>query len=125
MSKKQLGALFLSSLAMFTAGNGLIPLLPIYAIQLGAEAAIAGYYLSFSYFMLAVGVFHCWLAIRFVPKQKGSSFICRRAVRIFNMADGQSNKHLATDNIDRNHLVFRRHGSSFSKHSCWPVCRED
>jgi MFS family permease len=63
MSKKQLGALFLSSLAMFTAGNGLIPLLPIYAIQLGAEAAIAGYYLSFSYFMLALGVFIAgWLS---------------------------------------------------------------
>ena len=49
MMKKQLGALLFSSLALFTAGNGLIPLLPIYAIQLGAETATAEYYLSFSY----------------------------------------------------------------------------
>jgi MFS family permease len=75
MSKKQLGALFLSSLAMFTAGNGLIPLLPIYAIQLGSEAAIAGYYLSFSYFMLAVGVFIAgWLSDLY-QKRKRTLFI--------------------------------------------------
>jgi SET family sugar efflux transporter-like MFS transporter len=74
MSKKQLGALFLSSLAMFTAGNGLIPLLPIYAIQLGAETAIAGYYLSFSYFMLAVGVFIAgWLSDLY-QNRKGTLF---------------------------------------------------
>ena len=57
MSRKQLVTLFLASLAMFTAGNGLLPLLPIYAIRLGAAPAMAGYYLSFSYFMLALGVF--------------------------------------------------------------------
>jgi MFS family permease len=63
MSKKQLGALFLSSLAIFTTGNGIVPLLPIYAIQLGAETAVAGYYLSFSFFMLAIGVFIAgWLS---------------------------------------------------------------
>ena len=71
MSKKQLGALFLSSLAMFTAGNGLIPLLPIYAIRLGAETAISGYYLSFSYFMLAVGVFFAgWLSDFYQNRKK-------------------------------------------------------
>jgi SET family sugar efflux transporter-like MFS transporter len=71
MSKKQLGALFLSSLAMTTAGNGLIPLLPIYAIQLGAETATAGYYLSFSFFMLATGVFVAgWLSDLYQNRKK-------------------------------------------------------
>ena len=71
MSKKQLGALFLSSLAIFTTGNGIVPLLPIYAIQLGAKTAVAGYYLSFSFFMLAIGVFIAgWLSDLWIGQMK-------------------------------------------------------
>ena len=63
MSKKQLFALFGCNLITFTIGNGLLPLLPVYATQLGATPAVAGYYLSFSYLALAAGtVFAGWLS---------------------------------------------------------------
>lgn len=55
MSKRQLLALFLCSLVPWTVGNGLLPLLPIYATQLGAPPSVAGYYLAFSYLALAIG----------------------------------------------------------------------
>ncbi len=55
MSKKQLFALFSCSLVGWTVGNGLIPLLPVYATRLGATPAVIGYYLSFSYLALATG----------------------------------------------------------------------
>ena len=55
MSRKQLFALFLCSLFPWTVGNGLIPLLPVYATQLGATPVLVGYYLACSYLALAVG----------------------------------------------------------------------
>lgn len=55
MTNKQLAALFLCGLVPWTAGNGLVPLLPLYATQLGANAAVAGYYLAFSYLAIALG----------------------------------------------------------------------
>jgi len=65
MSKKQILALFVCSLVPWTVGNGLVPLLPVYATQLGADPAAAGYYLAFSYFALAVGAVAAgWLSDR-------------------------------------------------------------
>jgi len=55
MARKQLFALFLCSLIVWTVGNGLLPLLPAYAVHLGAAPAVVRYYLSFSYFALAAG----------------------------------------------------------------------
>ncbi len=65
MSKKQILALFVCSLVPWAVGNGLVPLLPVYATQLGADPAAAGYYLAFSYFALAVGAVAAgWLSDR-------------------------------------------------------------
>jgi MFS family permease len=55
MSKKQLAALFICSLVPWSAGNGLVPLLPVYATHLGADSAVAGYYLAISYLAIATG----------------------------------------------------------------------
>ena len=55
MSKKQLSTLFLCSLIYWTIGNGLLPLLPVYATQLGAAPSVIGYYLSIVYICLAIG----------------------------------------------------------------------
>jgi MFS family permease len=55
ITRKQLIALFVCSLVPWTVGNGLIPLLPVYAAKLGADSAVAGYYLGFSYLALALG----------------------------------------------------------------------
>jgi MFS family permease len=66
MSKKQLVVLFLCNLAPFTVGSGLVPLLPVYATRLGADPALAGYYLSFIFLALAVSTGVAgWLSDRF------------------------------------------------------------
>jgi MFS family permease len=55
MSRKQLATLFICSLIPWIVGNGLIPLLPVYAVKLGADSTVAGLYLAFSYFAIALG----------------------------------------------------------------------
>ena len=65
MSKKQLAALFICSLVPWSAGNGLVPLLPVYATQLGANSAVAGYYLAISYLAIASGAISAgWVSDR-------------------------------------------------------------
>lgn len=54
MGKRQLAGLFICSVAIWIYGNGLLPLLPVYAKQLGAESAAIGYYMSFIYIAIAV-----------------------------------------------------------------------
>ena len=66
MTKKQLAALFICILVPWTIGNGVLPLLPIYATQLGASPAASGYYLSFSYLSLALGtILAGWISDKF------------------------------------------------------------
>jgi MFS family permease len=55
ISKKQLASLFICSLVPWVVGNGLLPLLPIYAVKLGADSTLAGLYLAFSYLAIALG----------------------------------------------------------------------
>jgi MFS family permease len=55
MNKKQVMSLFVCSLVPWTVGNGLVPLLPVYATTLGADQSTAGNYLAFSYIALALG----------------------------------------------------------------------
>lgn len=55
MRKTQWAALFICSIVMWTGGNAALPLLPIYALKLGADQAITGYLMSFAFFSLAVG----------------------------------------------------------------------
>lgn len=65
MHRRQLSLLFVTCLIPWTLGSGLLPLLPVYALQLGASQAFAGYYLAFAFFALAVGNFIAgWLADR-------------------------------------------------------------
>lgn len=54
--QRQLRLLFLSNLLVFTVGNGLLPLLPVYANKLGADPALIGRYMAFTSLMLAIGV---------------------------------------------------------------------
>lgn len=50
-------ALLIISTVIWISGNGLIPLLPVYASSLGADSAGIGIYLAFSYGFLALGAF--------------------------------------------------------------------
>jgi MFS family permease len=66
MSRKQLSVLFICALMVWITGNGLIPLLPVYATLLGANPAWVGYYLAFSYLAIASGTFAAgWLSDKF------------------------------------------------------------
>jgi MFS family permease len=56
MERKQLVGLFICSLLIWTYGNGLLPLLPVYAKKLGAESDAIGYYLSFVYVSIALSM---------------------------------------------------------------------
>jgi MFS family permease len=66
VSAKQLVALAICRLVVFTAGGGLFPLLPVYAIRLGAQPAFTGYYLSLSFLATAMGtILAGWLSDKF------------------------------------------------------------
>jgi MFS family permease len=63
MSKKQLISLFICSLVPLTVGNGLMPILPLFATEMGAGPALIGYYLGFAFLFLAVGTITAgWLS---------------------------------------------------------------
>jgi MFS family permease len=55
ISRKQLVILFMCTLIPFIIGNGLIPLLPVYAESLGADSVLAGLYLAVVYIALTAG----------------------------------------------------------------------
>ncbi len=57
MKTKQILALGLHRLAVTIVARGLSPLLPVYAIYLGADSQLAGYYMSFSQIALITGNF--------------------------------------------------------------------
>ncbi len=66
MDKKQLIALFACSLTGWVITQGLLALLPMYAVQLGADPASAGNYLALAFAALTAGtVLAGWLADRF------------------------------------------------------------
>ena len=71
MNKRQLLALFLCSLVPLTTGNGLSPLLPAYAAELGASPADAGCQLALAFAALAAGMMASyWLSNR-LKSRKG------------------------------------------------------
>ncbi len=63
MNNKRLALLFVCSLIPWTIGNGLVPILPVYAVRMGANSAVTGYYLAFSDIALALGALSAgWLS---------------------------------------------------------------
>lgn len=55
MQRNHFVALFISSLTTWLVGVSIMPLLPLYAAELGASAAATGNYLAFSFATLAAG----------------------------------------------------------------------
>src|SRR5882724_2873129 len=66
ISNKQIAALFFCGLVAWIITQGLLALLPVYAVQLGADPASIGYYLSLAFAALVAGTFAAgWLSDRF------------------------------------------------------------
>jgi MFS family permease len=97
MNKKQLLALFVCNLVPFTVGNGLLPLLPVYATQLGADPRAAGNYLAFSYLAISIGAISAgWVSDRFQNRKipiiitglvgMPIAYLMGRAGNIFNLS---------------------------------------
>lgn len=57
MDPRQLAAVFAYNLVIWTLGNGLLALLPIYVESLGADDFVAGLYLAITYVALTAGTF--------------------------------------------------------------------
>ncbi len=71
MGKKQLAGLFICSLLIWTYGNGLLPLLPVYAKKLGAESDAVGYYMSSIYIAIALSTVTAgWLSDKLQNRKK-------------------------------------------------------
>ncbi len=49
MRRKFLMEPFIAGLAGWTYGNGALPLLPLYALDLGASRTASGFFLAFAY----------------------------------------------------------------------------
>ncbi len=66
MGKKQLVILFICNLVLWIVGNGLNPLLPVYAVKLGANSTAAGLYLATAFITLTFGALSAgWVSDRF------------------------------------------------------------
>jgi len=72
LQTQSLTALFITSSIIWISGNGLIPLLPVFAETLGANNLQIGLYLAFSYTCLAIGALH---AARFIGKSRTAKSI--------------------------------------------------
>mgnify|MGYP001126658304 CR=1 FL=1 len=69
MEKRQLVLLFGCSLIPWTIGNGIMPLLPVYAGKLGASSAESGAYLAIAYVAITLGALSAsWISGRFGRK---------------------------------------------------------
>src|SRR5512140_288607 len=55
MTRKTMIGLSASYLAVFTMGNGFLPLMPIYAEKLGGTGEMAGFYLAFAFLCVSAG----------------------------------------------------------------------
>ena len=55
MHRKYLVGPFICTLACWTLGNGLMPLLPLYAIDRGASQTVSGLFFAFTFLCLALG----------------------------------------------------------------------
>jgi MFS family permease len=55
MRRKYLVGPFIIGLAAWTYGNGILPLLPLYAVELGASQAASGLFLASCFFCIAIG----------------------------------------------------------------------
>lgn len=71
MSNKQLTALFACALIPWTIGNGMLPLLPVYATRIGASQTVVGLFMAVSYAALAVGTLAAgWLSDRYQRRKQ-------------------------------------------------------
>lgn len=78
-SRGQLLVLFGYALVTWSIGNGLLPLLPIIASDLGADKVLIGFYLAASYVTLAVGTTAAGILADRFGHRKGIMIVCSAA----------------------------------------------
>lgn len=67
MQRKQLAALFIINMIPFIIGNGLLPNLPVYMVELGGDEASAGLYLATAFAALFIGTLSGGWITQFIP----------------------------------------------------------
>ena len=87
MPKQQLLTLFFGNLVVWTVGNGLLPLLPIYGVRLGATPAQIGLYLAAIYFAMAVGTIAAGRLARRVNSYKTALLLVGVALRLLRIRE--------------------------------------
>lgn len=70
MNKKLLAGLLVCSLITAIIGNGSLPLMPVYAVILGAGKALSGYYLALAYLALAAGTYSAAWFLQQFPRPR-------------------------------------------------------
>ena len=81
MKLKQLIALVVCTLGLYTAGTMLVILLPVYAVQLGMNEGIIGLYLGLAFSTLTIGALSSgWLSNRFQRRKLSIIVICLLAI---------------------------------------------
>jgi MFS family permease len=70
MRRKYLVGPILCSLACWTFGNGIAPLLPLYAVERGASRAASGLFFAFAFLCLALGTFAAAILPKAFPHRK-------------------------------------------------------
>jgi MFS family permease len=70
MSRRHLAVLSVCNYAPFVVGGGALPLLPLYAVEMGAPPIVAGYYLASAYLALAIGTLTAGWASDRIPRRR-------------------------------------------------------
>jgi len=70
MKNRQMLYLFFCNFAVFITGGALLPLLPLYATELGGTPTVVGFYLAAMYFAIAVGTMLPGWLVRRVSRKR-------------------------------------------------------
>lgn len=82
MNRKYLVGPFTSTFACWTYGNGVLPLLPLYAIERGATQTTSGLFLAFAFLCLALGTFAAGLLPKHFAHRRNLIAACGLLVSI-------------------------------------------
>jgi MFS transporter, DHA1 family, multidrug resistance protein len=89
MTRQSLHILFICNLLVFSTANGLLPLLPVYASDLGATPTLVGSLLAFAYLTLATGTMMTGRLVRWSGSTKRLFLLMALLCAVLNILLGQ------------------------------------